>query len=91
MEWRLRKLADSLGISPAAGSALEGLEECSTIKGLDVPRSLHCCLATINTIETPQSGVRMRTRRVCRWRDGGVVGLRAVLNGSKSAIRQAMA
>lgn len=75
MEWRVekaRRLAGA-GISPAAGSALEGLEERSTIKGLDVPPSLHRCLVTINTIETPQSGVRMRTRRVCRWRDGGVV------------------
>ena len=26
-----------------------------------------------NVIESPHSGVRMRTRRVCRWRDSGMV------------------
>ena len=26
-----------------------------------------------NLIESPQSGVRMRTRRVCRWRDTAMV------------------
>jgi hypothetical protein len=25
---------------------------------------------TTNLIESPYSGVRLRTRRVCRWRDG---------------------
>ena len=30
-------------------------------------------LATTNVIESPQSGVRMRTRRVCRWRDAAMV------------------
>jgi hypothetical protein len=30
-------------------------------------------LATTNLIESPQSGVRMRTRRVCRWRDTAMV------------------
>ncbi len=35
--------------------------------------SLHRCLATTNLIESPQSGVRMRTRRVCRWRDAAMV------------------
>jgi len=27
------------------------------------------CLVTTNLIESPLSGVRMQTRRVCRWRD----------------------
>jgi hypothetical protein len=40
---------------------------------LGIPLSLHRCLATINLIESPQSGVRMRTRRVCRWRDAAIV------------------
>jgi len=68
---RLRKLADWLEQEhPAAAASLrEGLEECFTINRLGVPPSLHRCLATTNLIESPQSGVRMRTRRVCRWRD----------------------
>lgn len=72
---RLRKLADWLEQEcPAAANSLrEGLEECFTINRLGMPRSLHRCLATTNLIESPQSGVRMRTRRVCRWRDAAMV------------------
>jgi hypothetical protein len=71
---RLRKLAEWLEreYPSAAGSLLEGLEECFTIHRLEVPPWLHRCLASTNIIESPQSGVRMRTRRVCRWRDGGM-------------------
>jgi transposase-like protein len=67
---RLRKLAEWLreDYSDAAGSLLEGMEECFTINRLNIPFSLHRCLATTNLIESSQSGVRMRTRRVCRWR-----------------------
>ena len=67
---RLRKLAEWLreDYPDAAGSLLEGMEECFTINRLNVPPSLHRCLATTNLIESSQSGVRMRTRRVCRWR-----------------------
>jgi len=69
---RLRKLADWLhqDYPDAAASLLEGMEECFTINRLKVPPSLHRCLATTNLIESSQSGVRMRTRRVCRWRAG---------------------
>jgi putative transposase len=72
---RLRKLADWLEQEqPAAANSLrEGLEECFTINRLGIPPSLHRCLATTNLIESPQSGVRMRTRRVCRWRDTAMV------------------
>ncbi|MGH9400724.1 MAG: hypothetical protein ACRD2P_01300 [Terriglobia bacterium] len=28
---------------------------------------------TTNVIESPHSGVRLRTRRICRWRDGKMV------------------
>ena len=68
---RLRKLADWLDQEqPSAATSLrEGLEECFTINRLGLPPSLHRCLATTNLIESPQSGVRSRTRRVCRWRD----------------------
>lgn len=54
----------------AAGALLEGLEECFTLNRLDLPRSLHRCLATSNIVDNPHSGVRDRTRRVCRWRPG---------------------
>jgi transposase-like protein len=115
---RLKKLAEWLEreYPSAAASLLEGLEETFTINRLDVPPSLRRCLATTNVIESPHSGVRMRTRRVCRWRDSGMVkrwlasaflaternfrkvmgyrdlwALEAILDGSKSATRQAVA
>jgi len=72
---RLRKLADWLEQEcPAAANSLrEGLEECFTLNRRGIPPSLHRCLATTNLIESPQSGVRMRTQRVCRWRDAAMV------------------
>ena len=72
---RLKKLADWLEreYPSAASSLMEGMEECFTINRLDVPPSLHRCLATTNIIESPHAGVRLRTRRVCRWRDSGMV------------------
>jgi transposase-like protein len=67
---KLRKMAEWLEheYPDAAASLLEGMEECFTINRLEVPLSLHRCLASTNLIESSQSGVRMRTRRVCRWR-----------------------
>ncbi len=115
---RLRKLADWFEQSypAAAASVREGLEECFTLNRLGVPPSLQRCLATTNVIESPQSGVRMRTRRVCNWRDGAMVQrwvaasllateksfrrimgfrdlwmLKAILRGSESATRSAVA
>jgi hypothetical protein len=38
--------------------------------GVSVNNSLHRCLATSNIVDNPHSGVRDRTRRVCRWRPG---------------------
>ena len=72
---RMKKLAEWLERDyPAAAASLrEGLEECFTINRLDVPASLHRCLSSTNIIESPHSGVRLRTRRVCRWRDSGMV------------------
>jgi putative transposase len=68
---KLKKLSEWLDQWPtAAASLLEGLEECFTVNRLGLPPSLHRCLTTTNIIESPHSGVRMRTRRVCRWRDG---------------------
>ena len=99
----------------AAAALLEGLEECFTINRLDIPRSLHRCLATSNIVDNPHSGVRDRTRRVCHWRPGmparwsaaafleteksfrKIMGyrdlwaLKAILDGSQPATRQAVA
>jgi transposase-like protein len=57
----------------AASSLLEGLEETFTINRLGLPAMLQRCLATTNLIESPQSGVRMRTRRVTHWQGGAMV------------------
>ena len=53
----------------AAASLREGMEECFTINRLGLPPSLHRCLATTNIVESPNAGVRRRTRRVTRWKD----------------------
>jgi transposase-like protein len=100
---------------PQAAAALLGWEECFTLNRLDIPRSLHGCLATGNIVDNPHSGVRSRTRRVCRWRPGmparwspaaflegeksfrKIMGfrdlwaLKAILDGSHPATRQAVA
>jgi transposase-like protein len=72
---RVKKLAAWLDNSypSAASSLLEGLEECFTIKRLDLPPVLHRCLATTNIIESPHAGVRIQTRRVTRWQNGKMV------------------
>ena len=57
----------------AAASLREGLNETFTINDMALPGPLRRCLATTNLIESPGSGVRLRTRRVCRWRDGVMV------------------
>lgn len=71
---RLRKQAEWLEQEhpTAAASLREGLEETFTVNTMGLPAELRRCLATTNIIESPQSGVRMRTRRVTRWRDGGM-------------------
>ena len=40
---------------------------------MGLTKSLRRCLTTTNLIESPHSGVRIRTRRVCRWQDGSMV------------------
>ena len=57
----------------AAGSLREGLAETFTVNGMGLAAALRRCLCTTNLIESPGSGVRLRTRRVCRWRDGTMV------------------
>ena len=62
------------GLHPdAAASLREGLEETFTINRLELSPSLRLCLGTTNIIESPHSGVRLRTGRVSRWRDGRMV------------------
>lgn len=67
----------------AAASLREGLSETFTVNRLGLPASLRRCLCTTNVIESPDSGVRRRTRRVTRWQDGWMV-LRWVASALKS-------
>ena len=57
----------------AAASLREGLAEMFTVNRLGLSPSLMRCLSSTNIIESPHSGVRLRTRRICRWRDGRMV------------------
>lgn len=57
----------------AARSLREGMKEMFTLQQLDVPQSLHKCLATTNIIESPHSGVEQRTHKVTRWRSQDMV------------------
>lgn len=57
----------------AASSLLEGLDEMFTINVLGLPKSLRRCLGSTNLIESPNSGIRSRTRRVKNWQDHGMV------------------
>ena len=52
---------------------MRGMEEMFTLNHLGLPPTLTRCLATTNIIESPNGGVRRRTRRVSRWRDGKMV------------------
>ncbi len=70
---RLQQLAPFLEREheSAARSLREGMAEMLTLQRLQIPASLHKCLATTNVIESPQSGVERRTHNVTRWRDAG--------------------
>ncbi len=57
----------------AAASLREGLAEMFTVNRLGLSPRLSRCLVSTNVIESPHSGVRLRTRKVCRWRDGQMV------------------
>jgi putative transposase len=74
-EKRLEQIARQLehDYSSAARSLREGMKEMFTLQRLKIPTSLHKCLATTNLIESPHSGIRKRTRNVCRWRDVDMV------------------
>lgn len=74
-EKRLEQLACFLerDYESAARSLREGMAEMFTLQRLQIPVSLHKCLATTNLIESPQGGVHRRTRNVTRWRDADMV------------------
>jgi transposase-like protein len=74
-EKRLEQLARYLehDYESAARSLREGMKEMFTLQRLQIPESLHKCLATTNLIESPHSGVRRRTHNVSRWRDAAMV------------------
>jgi transposase-like protein len=57
----------------AAASLREGLAEMFTVNRLGLSPSLSRCLVSTNVIESPHSGVRLRTRKICRWRNGKMV------------------
>jgi len=72
---KLEKLAEWLDkeYPSAAASLREGLSEMFTVNRLGLPKVLHRCLCTTNIIESPHSGLRQKTHRVTRWRDGSMV------------------
>lgn len=72
---KLKKLSEWLAqeYPSAAESLLEGLAEMFTINRLDLPGQLRRCLASTNIIESPNAGIREKTGRVTRWRDGQMV------------------
>jgi putative transposase len=74
-EKRLEQLARFLerDHESAARSIREGMPEMFTLQRLQIPPSLHKCLATTNIIESSQSGVQKRTSNVTRWRDADMV------------------
>ena len=56
----------------AAGSLREGLGEMFTVSGTGLTPALRRCLGTTNVIDNVHSGMRRRTGRVTRWRDGSM-------------------
>ncbi len=72
---RLEELAKMLErLHPsAAGSLREGMAETFTVNRLGLAGALRRCLCTTNVIESPNSGIRRRTGRVSRWKDGSML------------------
>jgi len=68
----LAKMLETLHPS-AAGSLREGLAETFTVNRLGLVGALGRCLCTTNVIESPNSGLRRRTGRVSRWKDGSML------------------
>ena len=72
---RLQELASSYEkrYPSAAASLREGLTEMFTVARMGIPGALSRCLVSTNLIESPNAGVRLRTRRVTRWQGGSMV------------------
>ena len=72
---RLEELAKMLELlhPSAAASLREGWAETFTVNRLGLVGALRRCLCTTNVIESPNSGIRRRTGRVSRWKDGSMV------------------
>ena len=68
---RIRKQAEWLRSHhpDAAASLEEGLDEMFTINRLELSPSLRRCLGSTNLIDSSHSGMRIRTRRVGRWKN----------------------
>ena len=72
---RIKDLARMLESQYPAASAslLEGLDEMFTVNRLGLPATLRKCLVSTNIIESNNSGVRAKTRRVTNWESGDMV------------------
>ena len=53
----------------AAASLEEGLDDMFTINRLELSPALGRCLGSTNLIDSSHSGMRIRTRRVGRWKN----------------------
>ena len=51
----------------------QAIDEMFTINALGMPKALRRCLGSPSFIESPNSGIRSRTRRVKDWRDYSMV------------------
>ena len=56
----------------AAGSLREGLNELFTVSAIGLAPALKRCLGTTNVIDNAHSGMRRRTGRVTRWKNGSM-------------------
>ena len=78
LQGRHRQTPHSGRVAEAASSRRcssldKGLEELFTISRLDLSPAMRLCLGTTNVIDSSHSGIRTRTRRVSRWKDGQMV------------------
>jgi len=73
-EQKLKSLARWLERDhPSAATSLrEGLSDMFTINRIGLPARLRKCLGTTNLIDSTHSGMRQKTRRITRWRNGAM-------------------
>ena len=72
---RIRKQAEWLRSHhpDAAASLEEGIDELFTINRLELSPALRRCLRSTNVIDSSHSGMRIRTRRIGRWKNADMV------------------